>query len=130
MSVPSIQSGYSFSYFTPSFDSEEKEIMNRLMAYGVTPTGNKATDRAMLRRIEEQKAKEDNCVSNKYLTVSTQEQERIQNKKKAKRKEINKDDDINKMNQQRVGADYLGQQVFLAIQLKDKEKKEELKKGK
>ena len=114
MSIPKIHSGYTFGYSLPAIDLEEKEIMNKLMAYGVTPTGDKATDKATLRRIEEQKAKEENVVSNKFLTVSSNEQEKIQENKKTKRKENNTG-----KNQVSTGANILGQQVYLAIRLKN-----------
>ena len=113
MSIPKIHSGYTFGYSLATIDLEEKEKMNKLMAYGVTPTGDKATDKATLRRIEEQKAKEENIVSNKFLTVSSNEQEKIQENKKTKRKENNTG-----KNQVSTGANILGQQVYLAIRLK------------
>ena len=59
-------------------DNEHLEIMRRLRAYGVTPTGDKTTDKNKLREIELKKAKEENTVTNKFLTVSTSEQEKIQ----------------------------------------------------
>ena len=52
------------------------------MAYGVTPTGNKSADKALLREIELKLAKLENCVSSKFLTVTRSEQEKIQEKKK------------------------------------------------
>ena len=100
-------------------------IMQRLLAYGVTPTGDKTTDRATLRRIEYQKAKEDNCVTNKYLTVSPQEQARMLEEKKAKRKENNPEKNQNKIKKNQTGAEYLGQQVYLAIKMKDKKSRDE-----
>ena len=103
----------------PSVDSEEKEIMRRLMAYGITPTGNKTTDKAKLREIELNKAQNSNFVIPDLLTVSKSEQEQIQKKKKDKRKEIDKLSDKKQLD----GLDNLGQQIYLAIQLKKKKNK-------
>ena len=98
MGINNIQSTYTFAFSAPYIDSEEKEIMARLLAYGITPTGNKATDRATLKRVETEKAKQENIVSaNKFLTVSIAEQEQIQDKKKEKRKGAQILSDYNKM---------------------------------
>lgn len=98
MGINNIQSAYTFAFSAPCIDSEEKEIMARLLAYGVTPTGDKMTDKATLHRIESEKAKQENIVSsNKFLTVSVAEQERIQDKKKEKRKGAQILSDYNKM---------------------------------
>ena len=123
MKPSSIAPNFSFSYcpVVGNVDAEEKEIMSRLLAYGCTPTGDKTTDKAHLRRIEEQKAKEDNYVSNKYLTVSLAECERIQEKKKANKKLLNNTDKSDKncqIQDKRIGAETLGQQIYLAIQMK------------
>ena len=90
MSIEKIQSGYTFSFVVPYVDSEEKEIMAKLLAYGITPTGNKATDRAKLYQIEYNRAKQEPTVSsNKFLTVSTSEQNKIQEKKQENKKVSN-----------------------------------------
>lgn len=87
MGIGNIQSTYTFSYAAPYVDSEAKEIAARLMAYGITPTGDKSTDRAKLHKIEAEKAKQESIVSSsKFLTVSTAEQEKIQDKKKENKK--------------------------------------------
>ena len=100
----------------PNIDSEEKEIMRRLMAYGITPTGNKTTDKATLRRIELEKAKESNTILPDLLTVSRQEQEEIQKKKKIKKKE-----QIPEYNTEKFeGSKAMGEQIFLAINMKKK----------
>ncbi|MCR5266843.1 MAG: hypothetical protein K6E29_09680 [Cyanobacteria bacterium RUI128] len=125
MSVKVSPTGYSFSFAPmPSIDPEEKEIMDRLLAYGCTPTGDKTTDRAKLRRIEEEKAKQDNYVSNKYLTVSQAECQRIQDSKKEKRK-INNPELSPQVQDKRQGAKFLGEQVFLAIKMKNNIKESE-----
>ena len=115
-------SGYSFAFAPPSVDSEEKAIMDRLLAYGITPTGDKTTDKATLRRIEYEKAKQDNYVSNKYLTVSQAECQKIQDNKKLKRKQNNPEQQAqkSKMVENRTGATVLGQQLYTIIQLKNK----------
>lgn len=65
-----------------SIDAEEKEIMRRLLAYGIQPTGNKSIDMAKLRQIEEQKAKTESVASNKFYTVSSSEMEKMIEKRK------------------------------------------------
>ncbi len=115
-------SGYSFAFAPPSVDSEEKAIMDRLLAYGITPTGDKTTDKTTLRRIEYEKAKQDNYVSNKYLTVSQAECQKIQDNKKLKRKQNNPEQQAqkSKMVENQTGATTLGQQLYAIIQLKNK----------
>lgn len=110
-SIPSICGG--------SVDSEEKEIMRRLMAYGIKPTGDKTTDKAMLRRIELNEAKNNNFVTTKFLTVSKSEQEEIQRKKKEKKAEI---EEPNKNVEKFIGSTALGEQIYLVMQMKKKKK--------
>lgn len=87
MTIGNIQSTYTFAFSTPYIDTEEQEIIVKLLACGETPTGDKTTDRAKLHRIEAEKAKQENTVSaNKFLTISTAEQENIQAKKKENKK--------------------------------------------
>lgn len=87
MIIRNIQSTYTFAFTTPYIDAEEKEIIAKLLACGEAPTGDKTTDRAKLHRIEAEKAKQENTVSaNKFLTISTAEQENIQTKKKENKK--------------------------------------------
>lgn len=123
MSIQNITPNSSFSYCPAisSIDSEEKEIMQRLLSYGCTPTGDKATDKARLRRIEEERAKQDNYVSNKYLTVSQSECQRIQDNKKNKKKINNPEKSVD-IQDKRQGAKLMGEQIFLAIKMKDKKK--------
>ena len=97
-----------------SIDAEEKEIMRRLLAYGITPTGNKTTDKAKLRQIELEKAKTSNCILPDLLTVSRQEQEQIQKSKKDKKKEQILQSDIEKFE----GSKAKGEQIYLAIKMK------------
>ncbi len=98
----------------PCVDEEEREIMRRLLAYGVNPTGNKTADKAKLREIELKKAKESNSILNNLLTVSKSEQEKIQAKKKAKKKEVVPEINVEKFE----GSKALGEQKYLAIKMK------------
>lgn len=125
MSSLNIQSSYTFAFAAPMIDSEEKEIMKRLMAYGVMPTGNKSIDKAKLRQIEEKKAKEQNLVTGKFLTVSRGEEEKIQERKK-ERRDLANPQKIKDKNERQLGADILGQQIYLAIKMKDKKKKDQV----
>ena len=108
------------SFCVPPIDEEEKRIMAKLLEYGETPTGNKTVDKAKLRNIELKKAKLEPCVSNKFITVSIAEQERIQEKKKEKREIDNPKDPIFEASDFK-GAKAMGEQLYLAIQLKKKE---------
>ena len=100
-------------------DEEHRNIMRKLISYGITPTGKKSADIALLREIELKLAKLENCVSGKFLTVSKSEQEKIQKEKKEKRIENNPELGENTMK----GQEILGEQLMLAIQMKkDKEK--------
>jgi len=100
-------------------DSEEKAIMDKLLSYGCIPTGDKATDRAKLHEIELERAKQDNYVSSKYLTVSTSECEKIQERKKENRKIANPEKSPEKQNE-RLGDKLRGEQIYLAIKMKNK----------
>lgn len=101
-----------------SYDSETLEIMRRLRQYGVTPTGDKTTDKAKLHEIELKKAEQENCICNKFLTVSIAEQEKIQNKKKKKRIELNPELKSDYNQKKFEGAKALGQQIYLSIKMK------------
>lgn len=105
-------------------DEEHRKIMRKLMAYGITPTGKKSADIALLRQIELKLAKLENCVCGKFLTVSKSEQEKIQKEKKEKRIENNPELALNTMKGQQI----LGEQVMLAIQMKKDKEKNFLKK--
>lgn len=97
-------------------DNEHLEIMRRLRAYGVMPTGDKTADKNKLREIELKKAKEETSVSNKFYTVSIAEQEKIQEKKKEKRIENNPE--LGDKQLKNLGVK--GEQIYIAIQLKKK----------
>ncbi len=85
MGIGLVQSTYTFAFSFSSIDSEEKEIIKRLMSYGIMPSGDKAIDKAKLRQIEEEKAKTETTPTNKYHTVKQSEIEKfVENKKGAK----------------------------------------------
>ena len=99
-----------------SIDEEEKRIMRRLLQYGIKPTGQKSIDKPKLHEIELQKAILEDCVSNKFITVTKSEQEKIQAKKKEKRKERNPEKYTNYAQAQKA----MGEQIYLAIKMKNK----------
>lgn len=110
---------YSVSSFGGcSIDSEEKEIMRRLLAYGVKPTGDKTTDRAKLHELELKEAENNNFITNKFLTVSKSKQEKIQKKKKEKRAEVTENDSVRF--EKFEGSTVLGEQIYLVLQMKKK----------
>jgi hypothetical protein len=104
-------------------DEEQKRIAAKLREYGVIPTGDKTTDKATLYRIELEKAKQENCVTNKFLTVSKAEQEKIQAKKKEKQKNLNPDINKDIKPEEFKGSKALGQQLLLAIEMRRKKDK-------
>ena len=99
-----------------NIDEEEKRIMHKLLQYGIKPTGKKCIDKPKLHEIELQKAQLEDCVSNKYLTITRSELENIQAKKKEKRKENNLEKHTNSEQAQKA----MGEQIYLAIKLKSK----------
>ena len=104
-----------------SIDYEYKQIIRKLMQYGLKPTGNKTVDKERLHKKELEQAEKETCVSNKFLTVTKAEQERIQEKKKEKRIESNPENYQHTMKGQKI----LGQQIMLAIEMKQKKEKKE-----
>lgn len=96
-------------------DYEYQEIIRKLALYGLRPSGSKSTDRARLHQIELREAEKESCITTKFLTVSTEEQEKIQAKKQEKKDDINPE-----LEQNKLGQEILGEQIFLAIKLKDK----------
>ena len=101
-------------------DEEEKAIMRKLLAYGIQPTGIKSIDKATLREIELKQAKEETCVTNKFLTVSVFEQEKIQEHKKEIQKLGIIDDTKQEIKDNFKGAEILGVQLYLAQEMKKK----------
>ena len=119
MEINKVNGGNSFYFCNIRIDEEEKKIIKKLMQYGITPTFNKSADKAKLHEIELREAKKENCVTNKFLTLTKGEQEKIQEKKKEKRKEISPEKYPNSEKAQKI----LGEQIYLAIQMKKKDKK-------
>lgn len=117
-----------------SMDAEEKRIAARLRQYGIKPTGDKNTDKAKLREIELREAKNETGVSNKFLTVTKGEQEKIQAQKKELKKQVNPEQFPNSEKIQRrkdveKAEKALGEQLFLAIKMKGKREKHQNKEG-
>ena len=56
-----------------AMDEEEKAIMRRLKQYGIKGTGRKSVDKAKLHDIELREAQNENCITNKFLTVTKSE---------------------------------------------------------
>lgn len=115
-------------------DAEEKRIAARLRQYGIKPTGDKNTDKAKLREIELREAKNETGVSNKFLTVTKGEQEKIQAQKKELKKQVNPEQFPNSEKIQRrkdveKAEKALGEQLFLAIKMKEKREKHQNKEG-
>ena len=99
-------------------DAEEKRIARRLLQYGITPSGNKSADRAKLHEIELKEAKKLNYITNKFLTVTVAEQEKILEKKKEKREEVNPE----LYPDTKEAEKFLGEQIYLAIRMKKNKK--------
>ena len=99
-----------------AIDYEYARIIRRLRMYGLTPTGSKSADKQRLHEIEIRLAKQENCTSTKFITVTQNEQEKIQDKKKEKREEVNPELNSNSTN----GQEILGQQIMLALNMKKK----------
>ena len=97
-----------------TFDEEHIRIMKRLQAYGITPTGNKSTDKMLLHKKELEEAKKEGCVTTKFLTISKNEQEKIQEKKKENNTQNNPAKDLSIDSAQKL----LGEQIYTVIQLK------------
>lgn len=113
-------------------DAEEKRIAARLRQYGIKPTGDKNTDKAKLREIELREAQKQNTITNKFLTVTKGEQEKIQAQKKELKKQVNPEQFPNSEKIQRrkdveKAEKALGEQLFLAIKMKEKREKHQNK---
>ena len=105
--------------YAGGIDAEWQAIISKLKAYGKKSTRSKTRDRELLHSIEVEKVKLESTVSSKFLTVSKNEQEKILEKKNEKRVNNN----LEQCAEQRTGAKALGEQVYLAIQMKNKKKK-------
>lgn len=106
--------GLSLVYCLMKIDPEYREIVRRLRMYGITPSGDKDSDKARLHNIELQEAEKENEISNKFLTLSKSEKEKILNKKI----ENLKDKHLENYLDTTKAMEILGQQKFLAIKMK------------
>ena len=114
------------SYFgyRPKPDAEWQRIINKLWNdFGIRSSGSKSLDKQKLHELELKQAEQESAVRTKFLTVTKSEQEKIQAKKKDKKAE-------NEQQKSEVtdGAKLLGEQIFLAIQMKHDEDIQENKK--
>lgn len=119
-----VDSNYTAFYTTTTSapDSEWQQIIKRLMSeFGIRSSGSKSLDKQKLHELELRKAEQENSVSNKFLTVTKSEQEKIQAKKKAKKAENES------QGHSTTGAEILGCQIYLAIQMKNEQDKRENK---
>ena len=117
MTVNNISSFGNFSCTVAyTIDEEEKRILRKLLQYGIKGTGKKTIDKAKLQELELRQAQKENCISSKFLTVSQNEQQKIQDKKKAKRQEANPE----KYQKTDKAQIVLGEQIYLAIKMKNK----------
>ena len=114
----------SFSFSSGGNDPELVAIMRKLREYGIVPTGNKSNDKATLYRIEIEKAKQENVVTGKFLTITKGQEEKIQENKKAKRKEITPENNSNseKAQKQEKAMKTMGEQIYLTIKMKQRRK--------
>ena len=111
--------------YRPKPDAEWQRIINKLWnVYGIRSSGSKGLDKQILHEHEIRDAQKESSVSSKFLTVTKSEQEKIIEKKKDKKAE----NGILPKEEQTKGAELLGQQVFLAIQMKQENDKTDNKK--
>lgn len=111
-----VNSSYSaFYHFKTKPDPEHQRIIDILwQKYGVRSSGSKSLDKAKLHELELKDAKKENDVTNKFLTVTKKEQEKIQENKKANQ-------DKEQLSEPIDAAKIYGEQIFLAINMKQKE---------
>ena len=124
-----VDSGYSAFFSVSSVpDMEWQRIIERLWKkYGIRSTGSKATDKSKLHELELKEAEQLNgeCDSGRFLTIKKSELDKIKDKKKKKNIQRNPE----KYQNITQGAELLGKQIFLAIQMKnDNDVKENKKK--
>lgn len=101
MNISGISSVSSSFGIGAGIDAEEQEIMRRLKALGITPTGNKATDKAKLHQHEMMELKAEikatggkgSINKSKYLTISTNEIEQLKEAEKDRNKQTEEDDE-------------------------------------
>ena len=105
----------SYFGFRPKPDAEWQRIIDKLWnVYGIRSTGSKTLDKQILREHELKDAQKETSATNKFLTVTKSEVEKIINKKKEKKVE----NEPKTTPDESKGAEILGKQIFLAIQMK------------
>ena len=85
--------------------------------YGIQSTGSKALDKQILHELELREAKLNpfSVSISKFLTITKEELDKLKNQRKEKKIK----NDGNKMHPETTrGAEILGQQIFIAIQMK------------
>ena len=112
----------SYFGFRPKPDAEWQRIIDKLWkVYGIRSSGSKALDKLILHEHELKDAQKETTATNKFLTIDRFELEKIIEKKKSKKAENEsvQNKDVSK------GAEILGKQIFLAIQMKNESDKYE-----
>lgn len=106
-------------------DYELIQIMRLLMMYGVTPTGNKAADKARLHDIELTRAKSQNEPSGRFFTISYKQEQEIIEKRRLLTYGSKKNYKKEKGNQESLKEDeILGKQIWAIIEMKKREEKD------
>ena len=123
-----VDSGYS-AFFSVSRvrDTEWQQIIDRLWnKYGIRSTGSKSADKAKLHELELKEAEQLNgeCSCGRFLTIQKNELDKIKEKKK--KKDIKRNPE--KHPEVTQGAEILGKQILLAIQMKGKDDADDNKK--
>ena len=122
-----VDSSYSAFFDICAKDDEWQRIIDRLWRkYGIRSTGSKAGDKAKLHELELKEAEMlgGECDSSRFITVTRAEIEKIRNKRREKKIEKNPKEYPNTAK----GAEILGKQLFLAIQMKKENEDRENKK--
>ena len=109
-------------YQSDNIDDEWFSIIKRLKNYGFNSTGSKSGDYALLRKIEIRQIEQNNIVSN-LLTISSSEQQKIQDDKQKVKGEYNNNTDLNLFE----AANLLGTQILLTVKMNNNEQKEKYK---
>ena len=106
------------SYIQPNkLDYEYRRIIQKLKEYGMLATGDKQTDKMRLRAKELEELQEAGVINPQMLTVPIEEQTKILADKKEK--EVEKDSNYQELDYK--GQKALGEQIYLAIMMKDKD---------
>ena len=108
---------YGFYIHPNKLDNEYRRILEKLKEYGMSATGNKEIDKARLNQKEIEKVEKSNSINPELLTVSFDEQVKIQTEKNSKETNNNNNKD-NSTNY--IGQQLLGEQLMIAINMKTK----------